>query len=63
MRGISIVLFIICAIFFIGMIHFLLESKRPGVYPPRHVLKKRAVTLAAGGVIFFLFGLLFSLFS
>jgi hypothetical protein len=54
--GISLVLFS-------GMIHFFLASKRPGVYPPRNILKKRSVTLALGGTLFLCMGIVLRFFQ
>jgi phosphatidylglycerophosphate synthase len=56
--GILQVLFGISLLLFIGMFHFFLASKRPGVYPPKHILRKRAASLAMGAVVFFLLGLI-----
>lgn len=50
--GVSILLFI-CTI------HYFLSSKRPGVYPPRNILRKRSVSFALGAVIFLLLGSIF----
>lgn len=62
MDGIIVFFFAISACFFFGMFHYFLATQRSGVYPPKYVLKQRAVFFAATGTVFFLIGLLFFLF-
>ncbi|WP_316571174.1 hypothetical protein [Neobacillus sp. YIM B06451] len=40
-----------------GVYHVALYN-RPGMYPPKQLLKARAIALAAGAGLFFLFGML-----
>jgi len=56
------IFFAFSAILFFGTIRYLLELKRPGVYPPKQVLKKRAAVLAGGGGISLLVAVMFSYF-
>jgi hypothetical protein len=63
MEGVIFVLFSLCVILFLGMAHFLLASKRYGAYPPKYILRQRAGVLGAGGVLFFLIGLLLYMFQ
>ncbi|MHC0036796.1 hypothetical protein [Pseudoneobacillus sp. C159] len=57
MIGILQVMFGISLLLFIGMFHYFIASKRPGVYPPKHIMRKRAATLAFGALVFFILGL------
>lgn len=63
MKSAAVIFFILCAILFLGAGKYLLDLQRPGVYPPKQVLKKRAGALAAGGGVCLLIGLLFSFFQ
>ena len=61
-RGMSMftsMLFIISSICFIGVIYNLLALKKPGMYPPKQILRKRASSLAGGGALFLLMGIIF----
>lgn len=64
-RGVGIftsVVFLISVACFAGAVHHLLASKKPGMYPPKALLRKRAGALAGGGAIFLLIGMIFSSF-
>lgn len=63
MKSAVIIFFILSAIFLIGAGKFIVDLKRPGVYPPKQVLKERALALAGAGVIFFFIALMFSFFQ
>jgi hypothetical protein len=63
MKSVAVMLFILCAILFLGTIKYLGDLKRPGVYPPKQVIKKRAAVLAGTGGICLLIALVFSSFS
>jgi hypothetical protein len=54
--------FIFSAILLLGTFKYTLEINRPGVYPPKQVLKKRAAALAGGGGICFLVAVMLSNF-
>ncbi|GAM15042.1 hypothetical protein SAMD00020551_3198 [Mesobacillus selenatarsenatis SF-1] len=54
--------FLISVAFFVGAVHHLLALKKPGMYPPKALLRKRAGTLAGGGAIFLLIGIIFYTF-
>ncbi|HAQ06132.1 MAG TPA: hypothetical protein DCR24_00805 [Bacillus bacterium] len=54
-------LFIISSICFFGVVYNLLALKKPGMYPPKQILRKRAGSLAGGGALFLLFGIIFLL--
>lgn len=56
------VLFLISVAFFVGTVYNLLALKKPGIYPPKAILRKRVGTLAGGGAIFLAIGIIFSLF-
>ncbi|WP_214908924.1 hypothetical protein [Bacillus sp. ISL-55] len=65
-RGVEIftsVIFLISVAFFVGAVHHLLALKKPGMYPPKALLRKRAGTLAGGGAIFLLIGIIFYTFQ
>jgi hypothetical protein len=62
MKTITSVLFLLSILFFTGAIWNALALKRPGFYPPKQVLKKRATALAGGGVVFLLVSMIFSSF-
>ncbi|PLR89960.1 hypothetical protein [Bacillus sp. T33-2] len=55
------IIFGVSILLFIGSINFFLASRKPGIYPPKKLLKKRAGVFAIGGAVLFLAGLLFSL--
>jgi len=54
---------ILGAVLMIGAIKYLLDLKQPGVFPPKQVLKKRAIALAGSGGLFLLMAFLFSSFQ
>ncbi|MGZ4159911.1 MAG: hypothetical protein ACXVNF_03810 [Neobacillus sp.] len=62
MKIVITIFFVFSAILFWGTIRYLLELKRPGVYPPKQVIKKRAATLAVGGGICLLVATMFTYF-
>jgi hypothetical protein len=56
----AIGLFIISAILLTAALYFLLAFIKPGVYPPKKVLKSRALTLGcAGGFALFIGAVIF----
>lgn len=57
------VVFLISIVFFAGSIHNLLELKKPGMYPPKALLRKRAGSLAGGGAILLVIGIIFYSFQ
>ncbi|MFF2446261.1 hypothetical protein ACFVSW_04085 [Neobacillus sp. NPDC058068] len=62
MKSITVMFFILSVILFLGTCKYILDLKRPGVYPPKQVLKKRAAALAGGGGIFLLAAFMLSYF-
>jgi hypothetical protein len=65
-RGVGIftsMVFLISVAFFAGAVHQLLALRKPGMYPPKALLRKRAGTLAGGGAIFLLIGIIFYSFQ
>jgi hypothetical protein len=54
MKIAAIIFFIFSAILLLGAFKYFLELTRPGVYPPKQILKKRAAALSGGGGIFLL---------
>lgn len=57
MSGILFCLFLISGCFFLGMILAFLKFQRPGVYPPKRILKQRMIVLGSGGLISMLLSL------
>lgn len=65
-RGMGIfisVVFFISFVMFAGAVHNLLALNKPGMYPPKVLLRKRAGSLAGGGAILLLIGIIFSSFQ
>ncbi|MDM5328373.1 hypothetical protein [Neobacillus sp. CF12] len=62
MKSVSTVLFLLSVLLFIGAIWNTLAVKRPGFYPPKQILKKRALALAGGGGIFLIVAMILSSF-
>ncbi|WP_066068349.1 hypothetical protein [Neobacillus soli] len=62
MKSAAVLFFIFSAILLLGTFKYFLELKRPGVYPPKQVLKKRAAALAGGGGICLLVAVMLSYF-
>ncbi|MEH7072429.1 hypothetical protein [Neobacillus drentensis] len=54
MKIAAIIFFLFSAYLLLGAIKYCLDLTRPGVYPPKQVIKKRAAALFGGGVIFLL---------
>ncbi|MEH7503242.1 hypothetical protein V7152_14730 [Neobacillus drentensis] len=62
MKIAAIIFFIFSAFLLLGAIKYFLELTRPGVYPPKQILKKRAAALAGGGGIFLLIAIMITYF-
>jgi hypothetical protein len=62
MKSVISVLFLLSVLLFIGAIGNTLAVKRPGFYPPKQILKKRALALAGGGGIFLVVAMILSSF-
>ncbi|MEC1524070.1 hypothetical protein P9D43_18890 [Neobacillus niacini] len=62
MKSVTSVLFLLSIVLFISAFWNALALKRPGFYPPKQVLKKRAASLAGAGVIFLLVTIILSRF-
>ncbi|MDF2787760.1 MAG: hypothetical protein K0S80_858 [Neobacillus sp.] len=62
MKAVTSVLFFLSILLFAGAIWNALALKRPGFYPPKQVLKKRAAALAGVGVIILLVSVILSIF-
>lgn len=56
-----ILFFILSMISFVISIHFFIATKKPGVYPPKYLLKKRTGTMAVAGVTFLIIGVIIRL--
>ncbi len=63
MKSAAVTFFILSAILFLVTIKYLGDLKRPGVYPPKQVIKKRAAVLAGAGGIGLLVAFLLSYFA
>ncbi|MDQ0268936.1 hypothetical protein J2S17_000805 [Cytobacillus purgationiresistens] len=57
-KQMAAIAFIISGFLFICGLLFLLSIKKPGFYPPRHLLKRRAMTSCGGGAIFLIIGMM-----
>ncbi|WP_059172926.1 hypothetical protein [Bacillus sp. FJAT-27445] len=58
MKAAAFLFFLAGALLAVAAIYNLALFNRPGVYPPKQLLKDRAIALVAGMVLFLLFGLL-----
>lgn len=58
MSEVTTVLFTIGVGLIIGGVYFLLAIKKPGVFPPKYILKKRAVALTAIGTALLILGII-----
>ena len=56
MSGITTGFFTIGAVLIAGGVYFMLAMRKPGFYPPKYILKKRAAALGAGGIVLLLMG-------
>lgn len=63
MKSVTVTLFILSAFLFLGACKYLFDLKRPGVYPPKQVLKKRATALAGAGGIALIVAIMLSTFA
>ncbi|MEI5906452.1 hypothetical protein WAK64_05210 [Bacillus spongiae] len=63
MNGVVFGFFALSIVLFFGTFHYLLASQKPGMYPPKNIVKKRAVLLGSAGAIVFVIGLILWLFS
>jgi len=63
MKSVAVMLFILSAILFLGACKYLFDLNRPGVYPPKQVLKKRAAALAGAGGITMIVAFMLSTFA
>lgn len=62
MDGVITIFFTIGSLLFVGGAYFILAIKKPGVYPPKYILKRRAASLFMMGTAFFLLSLIFQSF-
>ncbi|WP_251554871.1 hypothetical protein [Neobacillus muris] len=56
----AILFFILSAILLLGAGKHIVDLSKPGVYPPKQMIKKRTVTLSLGAGLCFLIAILFS---
>ncbi|MBS4210696.1 hypothetical protein [Bacillus sp. FJAT-50079] len=61
MKGIITVIFFLAALLLAGMLHYVASQRRPGIYPPKKILKQRAMTLGGAGFICLVIGVLIAL--
>ncbi len=62
MSGIVRAVFLISLLLMVSGGYFILAIKKPGMYPPKYILKKRAIALILLGGAFFLLGLMIQSF-
>jgi hypothetical protein len=62
MTKMTILFFVLSILSFSASIQFLVATKKPGVYPPKYILKRRSGTMAIGAVVFLFIGFLLNLF-
>lgn len=62
MKSMATILLLLSVLLLFGAIRYLLAIRRPGVYPPKQVLKQRAGTLAAAGGILLLIAIILTKF-
>jgi hypothetical protein len=55
--GVIFGLFTLSMVLIFGAVYNTMSIKKPGFYPPKQVLKRRAFTLALAGLIFLLLGM------
>lgn len=55
------IVFFLGVILLIGMLYYIASYRKPGIYPPKKILKQRAVTLGVAGIIFIIIGILINL--
>ncbi|KAB2337133.1 hypothetical protein F7731_05775 [Cytobacillus depressus] len=58
MSSVTGVFFTIGFVFLAGGIYCMLAMRKPGFYPPKYILKKRAAALGAGGTVLLLLGVI-----
>lgn len=61
-KAVAIGFVFISMLFFLGTIHYLLAYTRPGVFPPKFIIKKRIIALAGSGGAFLIMALIFFYF-
>lgn len=62
MKTVITILMVLGIVFLLGALKFLMDLLRPGVYPPKQVLRKRTAALAGAGGIFLIIALLLGRF-
>ncbi|NHC41416.1 hypothetical protein G6549_15760 [Bacillus sp. MM2020_1] len=62
MKMAALIFFIFSTILLLSAIKVFLKLTRSGVYPPKHILKKRFVALAGCGGIFMLIAIMITYF-
>ncbi|WP_071459077.1 hypothetical protein [Bacillus massilinigeriensis] len=63
MGTIAVFIYFLSVCCFAGCIHQFMETGRPGIFPSKRLLKKRAVTLGMAGGGLLVFGALISLLN
>lgn len=61
MWGVMLFTFILGALLLMGMLHNAAAHRRPGIYPPKRVLRQRAITLGGAGLVFIFIGILIAM--
>ncbi|WP_064092135.1 hypothetical protein [Rossellomorea aquimaris] len=56
MDGIIFGFFALSGVLFLSMVYNFISIQKPGMYPPKNILKKRAAILGSGGLVTFLVG-------
>lgn len=50
-------------ILLVGMGYFLVAFLKPGIYPPKRILKEKAIKLGGAGASFLFLGILFAILA
>ncbi|MBS4218123.1 hypothetical protein KHA96_07265 [Bacillus sp. FJAT-49711] len=61
MKGVSIFFIIIGIMLLIGMFYYFSAYQRPGIYPPKKILRNRVASLGGAGLLFLLIGILITI--
>jgi len=63
LKGVSTLFILIGIIFLIGTFYNFTAYKRPGIYPPKRILKNRIGSLGGASLLFLFIGILMIIFA